>query len=72
MSVRYAIVVRGPVGPLAQSALEGFEVVSRAPGQVRLEGSVLDEDALHGVLHQLQDHRLDLLAMERLDGPSPQ
>jgi hypothetical protein len=67
--VRYAIVVRGPVGPLARTALEGFEVVDSPPGQVRLEGAVVDEDALHGVLHRLQDHRLDLLAVERLDAP---
>lgn len=67
MPARYAIEVEGPVGPLALSALEGFEVVASSPGEVRLEGWVVDEDALHGVLRQLQDHRLDLLTVERLD-----
>ena len=69
MSARYAIVVRGSVGPLALSALEGFEVADSPADQVRLEGTVADEAALHGVLHHLQDLRLELLRLERMPGP---
>lgn len=73
---RWAIVVRGPVGPLALDALEGFEVTESTPGRVRLVGTVADEAALHGALHSVQDHRLELLRVDRLaeegsDGPRP-
>lgn len=63
---RYAIVVRGPVGPLALDALDGFEVVDSSAGRVRLVGTVADEAALHGALHTVQDHRLELLHVDRL------
>jgi hypothetical protein len=39
MAVRYAIVVHGPVGPLALRALEGFRVTESRGGEVRLEGT---------------------------------
>ncbi len=66
MPARYAIVVKGPVGPLTLSALDGFRVAGSGDDEVRLEGTVVDEAALHGVLHHLQDLRLELLRLERL------
>ncbi|WCO66791.1 hypothetical protein PO878_20065 [Iamia majanohamensis] len=71
---RFSLVVRGPVGPLVLEALGGFAVVESDADEVRLEGEVADEAALHGVLRVVQDHRLELHHVDRLPtrrGPHP-
>ena len=64
---RYEMTVDSAVGPLALEALEGFEVVDIVDGHSRLVGDVADQAAFHGMLNRLQDLRLDIIDIHRLD-----
>lgn len=73
MSARYRITVSGPHAAVVREAVDelgSFELVSSAPDRSTIVGTVLDESALHGVLHRLQTLRVDLLEVVRVDGPS--
>lgn len=64
---RYEMTLDSAVGPLALEALEGFAVVDIVDGQSRLVGDVADQAAFHGMLNRLQDLRLDIIDIHRLD-----
>lgn len=64
---RYEMTVDSAVGPLVLEALEGFEVVDIVEGHSRLVGDVPDQAAFHGMLNRLQDLRLDIIDIHRLD-----
>lgn len=66
---RYEITVESAVGPLVVEALDGFEVVEISGGQSRLVGAVVDQAAFHGMLNRLQDLRLEIIDLHRLDQP---
>jgi len=66
-SALYEIEVRGSVGTTAVAALEGFEVVSTAEGCTRLRGRVVDQSALHGVLHKISGLGLELTGVTPVD-----
>jgi hypothetical protein len=66
---RYEITVERAVGPLVLEALEGFEVVEIARGKSRLVGNVVDQAAFYGMLNRLQDLRLEIIDIHRLDCP---
>jgi len=57
---RYEILVRGPIGP---TILEAFPTLSasRRGSDTLLAGSLLDQSALYGVIHQLESLGLELL-----------
>lgn len=61
MSDRCEIVAIGADGPLVRSAFDGFEVTTLGGGRIRLVGSLVDQAALYGVLHRLQDLGLRIL-----------
>jgi hypothetical protein len=63
----YEITIAGTAGPLAGSALVGFEVRPPDGGRSRLVGTVADEAALHAVLRRLHDLHAELLEVRRLD-----
>lgn len=65
--VRYEMTVDSAVGPLVLEALQGFEVVEIVEGHSRLVGDVTDQAAFHGMLNRLQDLRLDILDIHRVD-----
>jgi hypothetical protein len=65
----YEITVESAVGPLVLEALEGFEVVEISGGRSRLVGWVVDQAAFHGMLNRLQDLRLEIVEIHRLDQP---
>lgn len=70
MSARYRITVSGPQSTAICRAIEElgtFELVSSSSEQSTILAKVLDESALHGVLHRLQTLRVDLLEVVRLD-----
>jgi len=66
---RYEIHVRGPLGP---TIMEAFPtLVARRRGQdTVLGGSLPDQCALYGVIHQLESLGLQLLEIRRVPGPS--
>ncbi|MGA8046568.1 MAG: hypothetical protein WCA30_09920 [Dermatophilaceae bacterium] len=65
----YEITVEGAVGPLVVEAMEGFEVVEISHGRSRVAGSVVDQAAFHGMLNTLQDLRLEIVEIHRVDHP---
>ncbi len=64
---RYEITVDTVVGPLVVEALEGFDVAGVSQGQSRLVGDVVDQAAFHAMLNRLQDLRVEILDIHRLD-----
>ncbi|UYM03547.1 hypothetical protein [Solicola gregarius] len=67
MARTYEIVVTGTASPLVRAAFEEFDVDELEGGRIRLVGVVADEAALHGVLHRMQDLRLAILELRRLE-----
>ena len=64
---RYEITVDSVVGPLVVEALEGFELAEVSEGRSRLVGDVRDQAAFHGMLNRLQNLRLEIIEMHRVD-----
>ena len=64
---RYEIIVDCEVGPLAVGALEGFEAHRLPLGRTCLVGEVVDQAAFHGLLNRLQDLRLEIVEIQRVD-----
>lgn len=61
MSDRCEIVAVGADSPLVRSAFDGFDITTLDQGRVRLVGDLVDQAALHGVLHRLQDLGLQIV-----------
>jgi hypothetical protein len=57
---RYAIRVRGPIGPTVMQAFPTL-TATRSGGDTLLTGSLPDQSALYGVIHQLEALGLQLL-----------
>ncbi len=70
MSARYRITVSGPQSAVLVHAVEelgSYELVASSANQSTILATVMDESALHGVLHRLQTLRVDLLEVVRVD-----
>ena len=67
MAGTYEIVALGAAGPIVQAAFEDFEIEDLPDGRIRLVGDVVDDAALHGVLHRMQDLRLTIVELRRRD-----
>ena len=63
---RYAIRVEGLLDAHWSQWLDGMTITHEEDGVTRLEGPVIDQAALHGLLNKLRDLRLTLLTVERL------
>lgn len=68
---RYEIIVDCEVGPLTAGALEGFEPRRLPAGRTSLIGEVVDQAAFHGLLNRLQDLRLEIVEIQRIDSQDP-
>jgi hypothetical protein len=62
---RYEIRVRGPIGPTIMQAFPTL-AASRNGEDTLLTGSLPDQSALYGVIHQLEALGLQLLEIRRL------
>jgi hypothetical protein len=62
---RYEIHVRGPIGPTIMQAFPTL-AASRSGQDTLLSGSLPDQSALYGVIHQLEALGLQLLAIRPL------
>lgn len=72
MTVRYRITVSGTDSTIVRRAVEElcpFELVATSKDRSTIVATVRDQSALHGVLHQLQVLRVDLLEVVRVDSP---
>jgi hypothetical protein len=69
-SVRYEIVVEGPVGTGVVQALEGFEVAWSRGGFTLLRGWIVDQSRLHAVLDRIAGFGLDVTSVMPVDDES--
>ena len=70
MSECYRITVSGADSAIVRRAvgeIGSFELVASSHDQSTIQGTVLDQSALHGVLHRLQTLRVELLEVVRVD-----
>jgi epsilon-lactone hydrolase len=67
----YEIRVRGPVGPTIMQAFATL-AESRSGQDTLLVGSLPDQSALYGVIHQLEALGLQLLEIRRLPTSDPE
>ena len=63
---RYRIVLRGRLSKRFESAFEGM-TLEHAPGRTVLTGDVRDQAQLYGVLDQVRDFGVELVAVESAD-----
>ena len=63
---RYEIRVRGPIGPTIMQAFPTL-AASRSGQDTLLTGSLQDQSAVYGVIHQLEALGLQLLEIRRPD-----
>jgi hypothetical protein len=62
---RYAICVRGAIGPTLMQAFPTLSAARRGPDTL-LTGSLPDQSALYGLIHQLEALGLELLEIRCL------
>ena len=67
---RYEICVRGSLGPTMLQAFPALSA-SRSGQDTVLSGSLPDQSALYGVIHELEALGLELLAIRRLAAGDP-
>jgi hypothetical protein len=68
---RYEIRVRGPIGPTMMQAFPTL-AASRSGQDTLLTGSLPDQSALYGAIHQLEALGLQLLEIRRLPTDHPE
>ena len=69
---RYEIRLKGRLGARWAVRFDGMTLTTRADGTTVIEGPVVDQAALHGLLRALRDLGLPLLSVTQLDHPSIQ
>jgi hypothetical protein len=65
---RYSIRVRGRLDPRWAAWFDGHTLTADADGTTIIETAPLDQAALHGLLRQVGDAGLALVAVARTDG----
>lgn len=68
--VQYEIRVEGHLGARWAAWFNGLSLTSEDDGTTVLQGSVVDQAALHGLLNKLRDLGIPLLSL-RQDGAAP-
>ena len=67
----YRILLDGNLAPRWASWFDGMTLTADADNNSVLEGPVVDQSALHGVLNKLRDIGLPLISVTPLDNDSP-
>jgi hypothetical protein len=67
---QYEIRLKGRLGPRWAARFDGMTLTSRADGITVIEGPVVDQAALHGLLRTLRDIGLPLLSVTQVT-PNP-
>jgi hypothetical protein len=62
----YAIRVEGLLDGHWSQWLEGMTITHEGGGVTRIEGALMDQAALHGLLNKLHDLRLPIVTVQRL------
>jgi hypothetical protein len=64
---RYEIRIRGRLSSRWATWFDGMTLTAVSDGTTVLEGPVVDQAALHGVLHKVRDTGLPLLSVNQVD-----
>jgi hypothetical protein len=64
---RYEIRIRGHLATRWATWFDGMTLTAERDGTTVLEGPVVDQAALHGLLHKVRDTGLPLLSVTQLD-----
>jgi hypothetical protein len=64
---RYEIRIRGHLGSRWATWFDGMTLTAMSDGTTVLEGPIVDQAALHGVLHKVRDTGLPLLSVNQVD-----
>lgn len=68
---RYEIRVRGHLGAHLASWFDGLELSDQDDGTTSMRGPVVDQAALHGLLHRLRDMGIPLVSLTELPAEAP-
>ena len=64
---RYEIRIKGHLAARWASWFDGMTLTAESDGTTVLDGPVVDQAALHGLLHKVRDIGLPLLSVTELD-----
>jgi len=64
---QYVISVKGHLDPRWASSFDGMTLTPVGDGTTTIRGPVVDQAALHAVLHKLGDIGIPLISLTRLD-----
>lgn len=67
--VQYEIRVKGHLGARWAAWFHGLSITSEDDGTTVLQGSVVDQAALHGLLQKLRDLGIPLLSLTQVGAP---
>jgi hypothetical protein len=63
---RYEIRLKGHLGPRWAARFDGMTLTTRADGTTLIEGPIVDQAALHGLLSALRDLGLPLVSVNQV------
>jgi hypothetical protein len=63
----YEFRVKGHLGPRWAAWFDGMTLTAQGDGTTRIHGPVVDQAALHGLLHKLRDVGLPLVSVTQLE-----
>ena len=67
----YEIRLRGRLDPRWSAWFDGLALTATADGTTTIRGPVVDQAALHGLLHKLRDLGIPLLSVTQTDAGNP-
>lgn len=70
--VQYEIRVEGHLGPRWTAWFDGLSITTEEDGTTVLRGFVVDQAALHGLLHKLRDVGIPLISLTPAEAPTAQ
>ena len=68
---RYEIRIKGHLASRWATWFDGMTLTAANDGTTVLEGPVVDQAALHGLLHKVRDIGLPLLSITQIDADEP-
>ena len=70
-SSRYEICIKGHLSSRWATRFDGMTLTARGDGTTVIDGPVVDQAALHGLLNKLGDLGLPLLSVTQVDPAAP-
>jgi hypothetical protein len=68
---RYEIRLKGHLDSRWAAWFDGLTLARESDGNTRIEGPVVDQAALHGLLQRVRDTGLPLISVEHVDADQP-